>query len=291
MIKQSLVAAVVLVVIYQFYSGNSKPIDELPPVAAKAQPKQANSAVSQRPSQSIVKKPKQEQLVTPQQQCISEAELINDKRQVVVQDWATETFGFGKVDYVNYLNESELLKLTDADNSRAMLILGLNYRWHARNENFQSAFVKPPELKTPDYQSRPYDQPMMHKSIYWLEQAATRGELGAFTELSIAYDYEIEYLRQQKPQDGEKIESLMIRSMAYTVLMDYLVPELASEDIADTAEILSNERRQKYYETLDELKTQWQANRVSLGLHETIELNIPPEYYELQTLNQRICEQ
>lgn len=285
---------IVLVIIYQFYDSVPPKMDGAPiPNNSKIETSAANPPVQSSGSSTVqnVSQPNAVEKTAPvEQQCLSEVEFNNDFRQAVVKDWATETFGYGKVDYVNYLDESQLLDLANADNGRAMLILGLNYRWHARMNNFQSRFVRPPDVPQPEYKPRRYDQLMMQKSIHWLEQAALRGELGAFTELSIAYDYEIEFLRYTKSTATDEIEAMTLKSMAYSVFVNYLIPQLGVDDVSALASQLSTDRQQKYGQILNQLKTQWQQQRVQLGYADKIELQIPPEYHELKKLNDRLCD-
>lgn len=228
------------------------------------------------------------------QSCISESQFINDSRQSILKGWVINTFGFGKVDYVNYLNEEELINLSNTNNDRAMLILGLNYRWNARFNNSQSPFVKPPEIPEINYKAKQYDQTMMKKAIAWLKKAAYHGNLGAFTELSIAYDYEIEFLRNHsdssKIEHKTSIEELILTSLAYQNLINYIFPNLEPEKITQTGKRLTADRRMKYHKLLNKLKQQWQKERLKLGYNENIDLDVPKEFYELKVLEQKLCD-
>jgi len=192
------------------------------------------------------------------QSCISDSQFLKDSRQNIVQNWVINYFGYGKVDYVNYLDEQELLDLSNTNNNRAMLILGLNYRWNARFDNFQSRFVKAPETPKINYKEKQYDQTMMKKSIGWLKKAAYHGNLGAFTELSIAYDYENDFLRKQvdssKMDHNANIEELILTSMVYQNLINYIFPDLEPEKIIQTGQNLTDDRRIKYHKLLKKLK-------------------------------------
>lgn len=224
--------------------------------------------------------------IAHKQTCTPPEVYDNDPRHYVIEQFLNEQYFSTQVDYINYLDEEELLKLAHEDNVRAMYILGLNYRWNARMANFRSELVLPPEMPKPEYKARKLDRQMMKKSRFWLRKAALNGQLSALAEIAVSYNHEVFLLNTSFQGNGVDIVKLIVTAQAYRALHDWLAPQLAENEPVERTQ----EEQAMFEQLLSQLKAQWTSQREALGFDSQIELNWPSEYDELKVLEATVCQ-
>ena len=237
------------------------------------------------------------QSIESPEKCIEPRSYANDPRHDVINRYIKEDYLGLHVDYVNYLNEQELLALAEEGNVRAMLILGLNYRWNARMESFQAKMVRPPELDRPNYKIKEkLDLTIMAKSRYWLARAAVNGQVAALAQIASNYRYQAVLLKKETDENDQQdtndkkaeYDNLIAHDIAYQLLHHKMAPQLSNYDDLEPIDPKIQPQVDKIYA---QIENSWNLRRTRLGLPIQYELNLPPEFEEIEKLRDQICPQ
>ncbi|MCJ8271208.1 MAG: hypothetical protein MJK04_17630 [Psychrosphaera sp.] len=262
-----------------------QPIEPIPTV----EPVAANSKTTAR----VVQPAAPVLLQAPQAKtCISKEQYDNDPRHQIMEDYEDDEYYLGTVDYVNYLDESELQSLAGDDNVRAMFVLAMNYRWHAQMNTFVSVYVRPEETDRPTYKKRPFDLKMMEQARYWFEQAALNGRYNAVMEIAVSYLQQQRHLDKTAIDYQQQLQSIQLKARAYGELHDWLTSEMIElqSDADEPPAALDEQLQQTYADLLTNLKSGWVNNRLQRGYDSKVELNLPPAFYQLKALKKQICQ-
>ena len=222
-----------------------------------------------------------------QQQCITRETFNFDPRHQVVAQYIKNDYLAGEIDYINYLNNTELEELARNFNVKAMYILGNNYLWNAVYEGDRAERFRPQEIEKQPIKARnEFNQQSFQKAQYWLTKAALYGQVSALIDISIGYQQQA-YLVEEKDQNSEKnINSINQNAIAYIKLHQQLAPELSERLHIDS---LAEQLGEPDSALIEQLQRRWKKEREDLGLSEQLELNLPPELQETNELRARLC--
>jgi hypothetical protein len=222
--------------------------------------------------------------------CDQQEAFNNPSKQVVVDQWLFENFGIGEVDQINYLDEQQLLEQANGGDVRAMYVLGLNYKWHATMVTFHSIFVRPKTMPEPEYKEKPLDRKIMAKARKWLLAAAYHGYAGALDSLAHSYDKEATYVEQQQDQNPQSIRKLKLIALAYLALQKKIMPMLSDYlKKVDTASI-SQQERDEFKRYLADITEQWRSRREAMGKSVQLDIELPPEAFEIEKMKDDWCK-
>jgi hypothetical protein len=219
--------------------------------------------------------------------CTTHQQLNSDPRQQAVHQWIEDSFGVDIDTIANiyaYSTEDDLLQAATNGDSTAMLALGMNYKWFAIHDNFQSQRLRPKDLPDATYTVKPFDKNIMNKARYWLMQAALNNQLTGLTELAFSYADE-----KKHTDNIEQKQVLEINFLGYFTLVDSLQPS-AWKTIPTNLLFADDIEKQKLLEKKQEaLITQWREDRRKLGLDESLELTPSKEVREYLDLQRNLC--
>lgn len=219
--------------------------------------------------------------------CTTTQQLDSDPRQQAAHQWMNDSFGVDIETIANiyaYSSETDLLQAAQKGDSTAMLALGINYKWFATHDNFQSDRLRPKELPVVIYTDKPLDKNIMNKARYWLMQAALNNQLIGLTELAFSYADE-----KNLTNDTKEKRDLEINFLAYFSLVDLLQPSPEKSIPADLF-YADNKENQKLLEKKQaELIAQWHEARSELGQNESLELTPAKEVIEYLALQKNLC--
>ncbi len=227
-------------------------------------------------------------LETKAPDCVSAQTYEQSAELAVVEQWMFDNFGLARIDQENYMDEAQLLSQAKADNYYAMFILGLNYRWHSTKDTFQSQAVRPSELPKQTYKDRPFDIETAKKARYWAERAAVNGIIEGLTVIDASYLEEVTFLEEHNPQDMDKIQQTRLTGLAYIRLQGWLAPGVFDGKAYQETTGLSVEESEHFKGIFADVSQQWAVKRQALGYDSALNLNIPPEFYQLK--NMKTCE-
>tara|TARA_R110000751_G_scaffold55606_4_gene119366 strand:+ start:161970 stop:162890 length:921 start_codon:yes stop_codon:yes gene_type:complete len=219
--------------------------------------------------------------------CTTTQQLDSDPRQKAVYQWLEESFGVDLDTIANiyaYSSETELLQAAQKGDSTAMLALGINYKWYAFHDNFQSDRLRPKDLPEVSYTVKPLDKNIMDKARYWLMQAALNNQLIGLNELAFSYADE-----KNHTEDMKEKQALEINFLAYFALVDALQPS-TEKTIPTNLFYVDEKAKQKSLENkMAELVTQWREDRLKMGQNESLELNPSKEIINYLELQKNLC--
>lgn len=219
--------------------------------------------------------------------CTTHQQLNSDPRQQAVHQWLEDSFGVDVDTIANiyaYSSEADLLHAAKNGDSTAMLALGMNYKWLALHDNFQSRRLRPKDLPDAIYIVKPFDKNIMNKARYWLMQAALNNQLIALTELAFSYADE-----KKHTDDIEEKQALEINFLGYFTLVDSLQPNNWKTIPTDILYADDNEKQKLLEKKQDELISQWREDRSKLALDESLELTPSKEVRDYLDLQRNLC--
>lgn len=266
---------------------NSAPTTKLQPLATKntvTEPtNQQQTSINNTKSTQVTKSdPKQEQ-----EQCITQNTFNQDPRHQIIANYIKNDYLAGEVDYINYLNNTELEQLAHSQNIKAMYILGINYQWNAIYKGDRSERFRPQEIeKQPIKVRQEFNLESWQKAQYWLEKAAANGQVSALIDIAVGYQQQA-YLVEEKGEHSDKVvQHIKQNAIAYMQLHQQLAPELSQQAEIDTLVAQLGEPDPARFKLL---KNRWKKERENLGLSEHLELNLPPELAEINQLRTKLC--
>jgi hypothetical protein len=162
-----------------------------------------------------------------------------------------------------------------------VVVLGMNYRWHAQMNTFVSVYVRPEETNKPSYKKRPFDEKMMDKARYWFEQAALNGRYNAVMEIAVSYLQQQRHLDKTAVDYAQQLQSIQLKARAYAELHNWLTSEMTDlqSDADEPPGALDQQLQPIYADLLKNLKSGWINNRLERGYDTKVELNLPPAFY------------
>jgi len=224
--------------------------------------------------------------------CVKANEFYQNPKHLVLNAWDVNNFGFANINEVTsyyYSNEEDLVHAAEVGDERAMLILGVNYRWYTTMTSFQSVLIRPTELPRVKYQTKPYDRSIMEKSRYWLKQAALNNLLSGLGEISISYDREKEYLEKYSPENIESIQKARLMSLAFKKLFYAQSPEYFASSIQFLPKLETKQDQELFDKLFSATKVLWTEQRKALGYLGNEVLRPPVEFFELRKIQEHLC--
>jgi hypothetical protein len=225
----------------------------------------------------------------PQASCITYEQFDADPRQETAIQWIEATMGVDKATLANiyaYSSEQDLLYAANQGDSTAMLALGINYKWQATHENFQSNVFRLNELPGIEYRKKAFDKDIMTQARYWLMQAALNNQLLGLSEIAFSY-----FEERASSDDPEVKKSLEIKGIAYFVLVDSMQP-IADQLVTNRFDFSDDSDKQKLLkQERTDLIAKWQDDRMNLGMSTETALNPPEEIKEYFRLQQNLCQE
>jgi len=219
--------------------------------------------------------------------CTTPHQLDSDPRQQAAHQWMDDSFGVDVDTIANiyaYSSEADLLQAAENGDSTAMLALGMNYKWFAIHDNFQSQRLRPKDLPNVIYTVKPFDKNIMKKARHWLMQAALNNQLVGLTELAFSYADE-----KNHTEDSEEKQALEINFLGYFTLVDSMQPSVEKTISADLFYAYDKEKQKSLEKKKAELMTQWREDRRKLGQKESLELNPSKEVIGYLELQKNLC--
>lgn len=245
---------------------------------------------AQIPAVALQKSTDNSDVTAPSQSCITQAQINKSPILAEVEQWRFDTFGMGKIENENYMNEADLLDQANSGNIYAMFLLGYNYLFYSRTDTFHSPLVRPKTLKKLKHKSRPLDRAVNDKAYFWFEQAALNGIVGGFEGLRFALFDEIHRLENLQPLDEEKLNLLRLKLIAYEALQGWVVKEFAQYKKFQPPKGLIAQEQALFDEVFGELKQKWQKDRQALGFDYRFSINVPAAFHALEAMEARRCK-
>lgn len=222
--------------------------------------------------------------------CISESDVIRNEKFELLFVWVQENIGANVIDSYNYLSEDELLLAARFD-SRAMLILGINYRWHSSHESFTSPEVLEGS-NVKQATTKPYELATINKAIHYLMLAKVNGELSASDELYRALMEKRDHLLSinKKGLYNSEIEILELNALANQMFLSRIYPDAFPIDNS-SIEHLSKEQLSQLNEVITNEDAKYAEKRLTLGYPFKNQLSIPNEVKEIMNEISDLCIQ